>query len=39
MIKKWHPQITTLLASKSAQNLRTFLQQQKQANKTIFTKT
>ncbi|CAC9602133.1 Uracil-DNA glycosylase, family 1 (EC 3.2.2.27) [uncultured Gammaproteobacteria bacterium] len=36
MIKKWHPQITTLLASKSAQNLRTFLQQQKQANKTTF---
>ena len=33
---KWHPQIATLLANESAQNLKTFLQQQKQANKTLF---
>ncbi|AYQ56419.1 Uracil-DNA glycosylase [Bathymodiolus thermophilus thioautotrophic gill symbiont] len=36
MIKKWHPQIATLLANESAQSLKTFLQQQKQAHKIIF---
>lgn len=36
MIKNWHPEISTLLKSDSAQNLKTFLKQQQNAKKIIF---